>query len=187
MISIIIPTLNEESYLPLLLDSITSKNSGLTDYEIIVADGNSQDRTREIARNFKCRVVSGGLPARGRNTGAKIAKGDLFLFLDADVILPPDFFPDVLLEFQKRKLAAASFPLSPKGNIIDSFLFSLYNFLARISQKFYPYASQVIFIERKIHEAIGGFDEEIKIGEDHYYVRKAKKSGKFGILPKPVF
>ena len=187
MLSIIIPTRNEEHYLPFLLDSITSKNSEFTDYEIIIADGNSQDRTREIARNSACKVVLGGLPAQGRNAGAKIAKGELFLFLDADVVLPPGFFSHIFSEFQKKKLSIASFPLFPKGKTIDSFFFSLYNSLAMISQNFLPYASQAILIEKKIHEAIGGFDEEIKISEDHYYARKAKKFGKFGMLSKPVF
>ena len=52
IISIIIPTYNEEEYLPVLLDSI--KKQSYTDYEIIVADANSTDRTREIAEEYGC-------------------------------------------------------------------------------------------------------------------------------------
>ena len=80
MLSIIIPTLNEEKYLPVLLESI-KKQKFEGDYELIVADAGSQDKTVEIARNFGGKIVPGGLPAKGRNQGAAEARGDLFLFL----------------------------------------------------------------------------------------------------------
>jgi len=67
-VSIIIPALNEEKTLPVLLDSIKAQD--FSDYEVIVADANSKDRTREIAAEYGCRVVDGGLPAVGRNAGA---------------------------------------------------------------------------------------------------------------------
>lgn len=76
--SIVIPTYNEEEYLPKLLESI--KMQSYDDYEIIVADANSNDRTREIAEEYGCIVVEGGLPAVGRNNGAKVAKGEIILF-----------------------------------------------------------------------------------------------------------
>ena len=86
MLSIVIPTYNEEEYLPRLLASIRSQR--FEGYEIVVADARSTDRTRQIAERFGARVVEGGMPGPGRNLGAVAAKGDLLLFLDADVILP---------------------------------------------------------------------------------------------------
>ena len=77
--SIIIPTYNEEEYLPVLLESI--KKQDFDDYEVIVADANSTDRTREIAEEYGCIVVDGGLPGVGRNNGARVAKGEYLLFL----------------------------------------------------------------------------------------------------------
>ena len=101
MLSIIIPTLNEEKYLPLLLKEIKKQNSA--DYEIIVADAGSEDKTIEIAKNYGCKIIPGGLPARGRNEGAKIAQGDIFLFMDADnIFLPPEFLKNLLEEFKKE-------------------------------------------------------------------------------------
>ena len=85
ILSIIIPTYNEEEYLPVLLESI--KKQSFKDYEIIVADANSTDRTREIAESYGCIVVDGGLPAAGRNNGAKVATGEYLLFLDSDLEL----------------------------------------------------------------------------------------------------
>src|SRR4030042_5447498 len=113
MLSIIIPTLNEEKYLPLLLKSIKEQNFS-QDYELIVADAGSKDRTIEIAKSFGCKVIRGGLPAFGRNAGVRAAKGDLFLFLYSDILLSAKFLENSLLEFKKRKLAVASYCLTSR-------------------------------------------------------------------------
>ena len=84
MLSIIIPTLNEEKYLGRLLRLI--KKQSYQPKEIIVADGSSTDKTISIARSFGCRIIKGGTPAQGRTAGGKKAKGKILLFLDADVI-----------------------------------------------------------------------------------------------------
>jgi glycosyltransferase involved in cell wall biosynthesis len=192
MLSIIIPTLNEEEYLPLLLESI--KKQDFTDYEVIVADANSKDKTIEIAKNYGCKIISGGLPAKGRNEGAKVAKSDLFLFIDADMFFPSSgFLTELIKEFKKRELEVAgfaSYPVTdcftsnniPKSKRIDRECYRIYNFWAKISQKILPYAGGVILAKKEIHQKIGGFDEEMKLAEDHTYARKAAKLGKFGFL-----
>lgn len=109
--SIIIPTYNEEEYLPTLLDSIKKQN--FDDYEIIIADANSTDRTREIAEEYGCIIVDGGMPAVGRNNGAKVAKGDYLLFLDSDLKLTDDYLRDVLYEFQMERLGIAITQMKP--------------------------------------------------------------------------
>ena len=101
MLSIIIPALNEEKYLPLLLKEIKKQNFA-DDLEIIVADAGSEDKTVEIAKNYGCKIVQGGLPARGRNEGAKIAQGDIFLFMDADNIYLPKNFLEKLINIAIR-------------------------------------------------------------------------------------
>jgi len=185
MISIIIPTLNEEKYLPKLLKSIKKQN--FNDYEIIVADANSIDKTVEVAKSFACKITKGGLPAIGRNQGAKIAKGDIFLFIDADSALPDDFLDSLLKEFKKRNLDIASFPLYVKGNRFDKFAYWIYNFWTKISAKFLPHTTNSLLVKKEIHQKINGFDEEIKIGEDHDYVKRAAKYGKFAFIKtKPI-
>lgn len=67
-ISIIVPTKNEERYLPGLLKSI--KKQTVQPYEIIVADAGSTDRTVEIAKKYGAKVIKGGIPQVGRNKGA---------------------------------------------------------------------------------------------------------------------
>lgn len=78
MLSIVIPTLNEEKHLSVLLESI--KRQDVDNYEIIVADAGSRDNTKKIARKFGCKITKGGKPAAGRNAGAKKAKGSTLCF-----------------------------------------------------------------------------------------------------------
>lgn len=182
MLSIIIPTLNEEKYLPLLLESI--KGQGFNNYEIIVADAGSKDKTIEIAKNYGCRIIPGGLPAKGRNEGAKAAKGDLLLFLDADAVLPENFFEKSLKEFKKRNLEIASFCLLPvEKNKLYSFFFTFfYNLPIILLEKILPHAAMGILIKKELFEKLNGFDEDITLAEDHYLARRAKKLGKYGII-----
>jgi len=184
MLSIIIPTLNEENYLPRLLECLRKQREGGGDFEVIAADAGSQDRTREIAEAFGCRVVKGGLPAKGRNEGAKTAKGDLLLFLDADVILPEDFLYLAIKEFKKRNLDIAAFsliPLSKKKS--HKFLFNFfYNYPLKVLEDKWSHGAMGILAKKWIHQKIGGFDEGIKIAEDHHYVQRASRIGKFGMI-----
>ena len=77
-VSCVIPVLNEEQYLPILLNSIAKQD--VTPYEIIVADAGSRDKTVEIAKSFGCKIVPGGSVPKGRNSGGFSAMGDYILF-----------------------------------------------------------------------------------------------------------
>jgi len=182
MLSIVIPTLNEENYLPRLLNCIKKQN--FKDYEIIISDAESKDKTREIAEDFGCKIVMGGLPAKGRNKGAKIIKGNLILFLDADALLPEDFLEKTLKEFKQRNLDIASFILTPiSKRKYPKILFNIfYNYPLRFFEKRWAHAMIAILVKNDLHESLQGFDEGIKIGEDHYYVQQGSKLGKFGVI-----
>jgi glycosyltransferase involved in cell wall biosynthesis len=184
MISIIIPTLNEERYLPLLLESI--KKQKFSDYELILADAGSTDKTLEIAKKYGCKIIKGGLPAKGRNEGAKVAKGDIFFFLDADTILPDNFFKKSLNEFKARELELASFCLVPlpKNKISTFFMNIFYNQPIVLLESALPHAATGIFVEKNLFSKLGGFDEDVKLAEDHYLARRAKKvfGAKLGII-----
>ena len=187
MISIVIPTYNEGEYLPKLLNCL--KNQSYKDYDIIVADAGSKDKTKQIAKNFGCKIVKGGMPAVGRNNGAKYAKGNILLFLDADVQLEKNFLKNALHEFNKRNLEAAGCLIAPIGNnLIDRFFFWIFNLWTTSTQLFYPNASGAcIFCKRWLHKRVNGFDESIKLSEDMDYARRCGKFGKFRILKKTRF
>lgn len=170
--------------MPQLLECLRKQGKGSCDFEIMVADAGSEDRTREIARAFGCEVVEGGLPARARNQGAREVKGDLLLFLDADVILPKGFLEKTIKEFNQRTLDIAAFSLIPisekKGH---KFLFNFfYNYPLSILEDKWAHGAMGILVKKWLHQKIGGFDERIKIAEDHHYVQRASRIGKFGMI-----
>jgi len=183
MISIIIPTLNEEKHLPKLLRSV-KKQSFQEEIEIIVADAGSRDETRKIAKNFGCRIIEGGLAAKGRNQGAKIAKGDIFLFIDADVVLPKGFLKKALGEFLEKRLDGASFSLRPlNANAFERMLFNFfYNYPVRLMVRLFPFGAMIFLVKKEVHRKIGGFNQEVVFLEDTDYVRRLAKNGRYGFL-----
>jgi enolase len=182
MISVIIPTLNEEKYLPLLLESL--KRQTHQDFEVIVADAGSKDKTQEIAEKWRARIVEGGLPAAGRNKGAKKAKGDILFFMDSDVILPKEFIEKTLKEMEERNLdVAACYTRVLSDKNIDAFMYGLGNLYFGVSQFLNPKATgRCIIVKKKIHQEIKGFDEKIKLLEDFDYIKRAARAGKFRYL-----
>ncbi len=183
MLSIIIPTKNEEHFLANLLESI--QNQTVQPNEIIVADAKSTDRTREIAKEFGAKVIEGGLPAFGRNAGADEASSDVLLFLDADVELRDEqFLEKSLKEIEERDLGLATcdvFPLSDK--YIDHFMHKAYNSYVRAWGSMFAHAPGFcMFVQKELHNKIGGFDETIQFCEDMDYAQRISKISTFGFL-----
>ncbi len=181
--SIIIPTYNEEEYLPILLDSI--KEQDFTDYEIIVADANSEDKTREIAQEYGCIVVDGGLPAVGRNNGAKVAKGEILLFLDSDLKLTEDYLGKVFYEFRMERLGIAITQMLPLSNKIEDKLFHDFaNYFTIGVENIKPHGAGCygIIAKKSLHDECGGFDESLTFGEDTDYIERLAKKEPFRVL-----
>ena len=184
MLSIVIIALNEEKNISVLLDSV--KNQSFKDFEILVADAGSTDKTVEIAKSYGAKVVPGGLPGKARNSGADNSAGDLILFLDADTVLPEGFLSRNIEDFKKRNLDFATFFHEPAGgNVFFKFLFkAFYNWWTWIVFKISPGGGIGFLVKKEFHQKIGGFDESIKISEDLYYIRQASRMGKIGIIRK---
>lgn len=174
-ISIIIPTKDEEELLPKLLRSIELQD--YKDFEVIVADADSSDRTREIAGEYGAKVVDGGMPGAGRNAGAKAASGDIFVFLDADVIIPPHFLTNLHNEMQERYIDVATCAIKPLSDMqMDRIIHKLINLTILANLRVDPKAfGFCIFITRRLFERIGGFDETIKVAEDNDLVKRASE------------
>jgi len=186
-LSIIIPAYNEEKNISILLKSI--KQQKLNNYEIIVADADSNDDTAKIAKNSGCKIVLGGLPAKGRNNGSKEAKGEILLFLDADTRLPKNFLKKNLKEFEKRKLDLAGVKILPNSKKkIDYLSYGAYNLWQKAMQKIDPHLSGCcIFIKKNVFFKLKGFDEDLIVAEDHALARKAHKNKyNFGILSEKI-
>lgn len=109
MISVVIPARNEEKFLADCLESLTNQDYG-GEYEIIVADNGSTDKTVEIARNFGARVVACSEKkgvSHARQAGADAARGALIVQADADTIYPRDFLTRIVEQFTAHPEAAA--------------------------------------------------------------------------------
>lgn len=186
ILSIIIPTYNEEEYLPVLLDSIKEQN--FEDYEVIIADANSTDKTREIAEEYGCIITEGGMPAVGRNNGAKIAKGEYLLFLDSDLKLTEDYLRDTIYEFKMENVGIAITqmkPLSKKSE--DKLLHYLANQFMIGVEKIKPHGAGCygIIVKKELHEKCGGFNEDLTFGEDSEYIKRLGKVERFKVLRTP--
>lgn len=186
-LSIVIPTKNEETYLPQLLQSI--KQQTLQPSEIIIADADSTDNTVDLARSYGAQVVKGGMPSVGRNRGAQAAHGDMILFLDADVVLQDEtFLAEAIKDFTKKDLDIATVDVSPiDGTSFDRFAHRFYNKYVRLLGRLHPHAPGFcIFVKKELHQKLHGFDEEIIFCEDHDYVYRANKIARFGFLTKEL-
>ena len=183
-LTVIIPTLNEVAYLPGLLNALDAQTR--LPNEVIVADAGSTDGTKELAQARGVRVVRGGMPAVGRNAGVRATRGDLLLFLDADVLPPPDFIECALEEFDRKDYDVATcFIAALDENPLDCILAAGTNLYFRVIQPVSPHAPGFCILSRRItHEKIGGFDETLKLSEDIDYARRASQYGKFGFLTK---
>lgn len=181
-ISIVIPALNEEKDLPILLESIRKQD--FDDYEIIVADANSTDRTAGIARKYGAKVVAGGMPGPGRNNGARVAKGEFLYFFDSDVRLPKDFLKNTYEEMKRNDINLATCRIRPlSSKLIDRMLHSMMNGFLRMIQYINPHAPGFcILVKRYLFNRVKGFDETIRVAEDHNFVKRASRYSPLRVL-----
>ena len=110
-LSIVIPTLNSEKTLGACLRAIRSQSLPKTDYEIVIADAGSSDRTLEIAKEHDVGTIAEN-PLKtgeaGKAAGIKAAKGDIIALIDSDNILPdPDWLKRMLAAFSDPETVAA--------------------------------------------------------------------------------
>ncbi len=181
--SVIIPTLNEEMYLPHLLHDLERQNK--KNFEIIVVDAHSTDKTLDQISNFS-RLPITVLNSKKRNVsyqrnlGAQHAKGNYLIFLDADANIPVSFIRTVEKEINKHKYLIFIPSISPQPYTYeDHLLFSFANMLIEASQYLSKpmSAGGSIIIWNDYFHFIGGFNDHLFIAEDHEILQRAKKSG----------
>ncbi len=107
MISVIVPTYNEEASITACLESLCDQTLPRDEYEIIVVDGNSRDRTREFAGVYADEVLIQTSKKVGgaRNDGIMHAQGDIVATTDADCIIPPRWLEIIKNDFRYRNIA----------------------------------------------------------------------------------
>jgi rSAM/selenodomain-associated transferase 2 len=180
-VSVIIPTLNEEKNIRTTLEALKP----IAAYEVIVADGGSTDRTREICQSLGANVL-GSPCGRGRqmNEGARQAGGDVLLFLHADTRLPPTALDDVRTALSDDGNVGGRFDVKLDNNQwmlrVVGRLISLRSRLTKVAT-----GDQAIFVRREVFEKIGGYPE-IPIMEDIALSRALKRAGDVACLRSRV-
>src|SRR5659263_765291 len=106
MISVIIPTYNEEANITACLRSLCNQTMSRDEYELIVVDGNSKDRTCELAREYADEVITQTSKKVGgaRNDGVLRARGNIVATTDADCIIPPEWLEIIKTDFESPNI-----------------------------------------------------------------------------------
>ncbi len=186
--SIVIPTLNEEHYISKLLTDLTSQKK--KNFEVVVVDAMSTDKTKEkvmfFKRDFPLKFVAGEKHnvAYSRNLGAENSSGKYLIFLDADARVKHSFSENLENDITKSShLVFLPQLASEDDHLQHKMLFILMNAIIKSSYFIKRPLSTggAIFIEKKLFQKIGGFNEELYISEDHNLIQKAYK---LGFIPK---
>jgi glycosyltransferase involved in cell wall biosynthesis len=187
-LSVVIPALNEERHIGSLLADVAGQTRKAD--EVIVVDAGSEDDTVTLVRHFPDVVLLAGSPpvAVGRNLGGRRARGDVLIFLDADVRLPENFFEDFLREFEDRRLDLACPSYVPHDSTPTiRGVHGFFNLLFTLFEKRLPSgAGHCIAVRREVFQKSRGFDPSIKF-DDIEFIRRLAKGHRFGIVAERVY
>lgn len=186
MISVVIPTFQEEKFIGATLASLLRADPSM---EIIMVDGESTDKTVETAKRYvnKVYVLKEKGVSKARNYGAARTEGDIILFIDASVIVPPYLIKAINNIFACPNIVGATcnnIPLNPK--LSELIFFKILNTCIRFSMnvlpptrfKFYP-SGAFIAVRKEMFKKIGGFNEATTTSEDSDLIYQLSKRGKF--------
>ena len=174
MVSIIIPTLNEEPRLPSCLKAILpeAKDCGA---EVLVIDGGSADATTEVARSHGVDVVV-GRAGRGRqmNLGAREASGSLLVFLPADTVAPAGWVRTLAAIDAEGTYPAGGFQQRfDHSSLLLRVVSGLHNLRARITGVIY--GDQVPFVRRELFLEMGGYREDLDMEDVEFGARLRRR------------
>ncbi len=180
-ISVIVCAMDEEKYIGTALASL--RNQRFKDFEIIVVDGNSKDRTREIARKY-AKVIVEKKPkiSAARNAGARIAKGDILFFTDADIYAGDSLLGTYYNMFKDKNIAGATGPLTPLEETTGFIKFGFVVFTVVIPKLTFKLGSPGMIgsnfaVRKSAFIKSGGFDESLATYEDLDLSSRLAKQG----------
>jgi rSAM/selenodomain-associated transferase 2 len=186
MISIIIPVLNEAETIITLLDYISENSSKQHISEILVIDGGSEDKTKELVDVFaegselNIRLIASEKGrAKQMNTGARIAKGSVLYFLHADSFPPKDFDDLILSEIRKGNIAGC-FRMKFDNNHP---LLKFSQWFTQFNMKYFRGGDQSLFISSELFEKLQGYNEHYFIYEDCEFINRLYDDHNFTIIP----
>lgn len=183
--SIVIPTLNEEEYLPQLLQALGKQV--YRNFETIVVDANSYDNTYQKAQAYRRSLPSLKIitthkrsVSYQRNLGAKKASGVFLVFFDADVTVPANFLEKINKEIVGRKLTFVTTKLdSDKSMVTASIITEMTNIVFRLAKTIgkpsVPGFNIVVHADSFFN--IDGFNERMTMSEDQDFALRMHGRG----------
>jgi cellulose synthase/poly-beta-1,6-N-acetylglucosamine synthase-like glycosyltransferase len=178
-VTVVVPVRNRELTIQPLLESLQKLDYDRNKVEVVVVDGNSTDKTREIVKKYPVKLVvekRKGLNL-ARNTGIKCAKGEIVAFTDSDCKVPPNWITKIVENFKDPRVSC----VGGSAKALDSDFISQYadNSIVRLMPFFtkreelekvkpffrHPAGCNMAF-RRKVAEEVGYFDEHIQYGFD---------------------
>lgn len=187
-LTIVVPAKNEEKLIGKLLDSIIRQDyPQIETTPIFLADASSTDNTVKIAQGYsdklRITVIPGGLPAEGRNSGARLARSRYILFLDADVELGDKGLIRRAVGLMRKRThhCVTTFILAREMSIVGNLMY-LGNSIVQIGSKFSrPFSPGAFMLfDRERFNELGGFNERVHYAEDFFLTRNINGK-RFGI------
>ncbi len=154
-LSVVVLTLNEAEHIQTVLDRVVNR-SGITDPQVLIADGGSTDGTVEIARDYAPVIISPRGRARQMNAGLERAAGEVVLFLHGDTLLPDGYGTAILQQLEKSPVVAGSFrPVYRPAHPV----LSLMSLVLQLPTAYLVFGDQAMFARRDLLVAMGGVPE----------------------------
>jgi len=177
-VSIIILTLNEQSTIEGLLRHLAE----LQPHEIIIADGGSTDRTRELAAPYATVIQTAAGRGTQLNAGAARATGDILWFLHADVRVGPAVLRQITGALQSPEIAGGNLDIVYEGGREAPILTSINRTRRRFG---IFYGDSGIFCRREIFQQLGGYPPWPLL-EDYAFARRLAKRYRLALLDEPI-
>jgi glycosyltransferase involved in cell wall biosynthesis len=172
LLSVIIPAHNEERYISRPLSSLKKQTYG--NFEIIVIEDTCDDKTGIIARGYGAKVIqvkTKNLP-KNRNIGVKKARGEIIVFIDADVRISRDYLKKIVDSVDKGYISGRpNYYFDSNNVLIKNHLF----FNNLLKMRYYPHTC---FVLKKCFHKIGGYDESMNNWEDLDFSERINKIGR---------
>jgi glycosyltransferase involved in cell wall biosynthesis len=178
-VSVVIPARNEQEYVAHALASVTVQSYPLRSLECVVVDNGSTDGTAAAARmyaderrEFPIVVVSepeSGV-GRAKNRGAQVARGDIVVFLDADSRMAPSLIDDVVRHYDAGSPAGSIRIVADSDDPLERGFFAL----MEVGKVLFGVRAQMMYCDRALFLALGGFRPELRHAEDLELLRRVR-------------
>ncbi|KZL90278.1 TIGR04283 family arsenosugar biosynthesis glycosyltransferase [Clostridium magnum] len=181
MVSIIIPVLNEEKNIE---KTLTQFNGLKGDKEVIVVDGGSRDKTKEIAERFAKVVCSEKGRANQMNKGAEKANGDILWFVHSDSVIKENSIEEIHLAIDEGSVGGGfSLEFYDYNTLFMKYISVTSNLRAKYLGLYF--GDQGIFVKKSVFENLGGYPKQ-EIMEDWEFSLGMKKIGKLKLISTPI-